>query len=81
VCVCVCVCVADGTGFTANAAHTRTSLARESGWARVPMSQTGPCVECHETDCGRFYIYIYTCAQLDNLTHKTTTTSAHSWTT
>jgi len=23
-------------------------LARESGWARVPMSQTCPCVECHE---------------------------------
>ena len=31
-------------------AHTRTSLARESGWARVPMSQTRPCVECHEPD-------------------------------
>ena len=30
--------------------HTRTSLARESGWARVPMSQTRPCVECHEPD-------------------------------
>ena len=31
-------------------AHTRTSLASESGWARVPMSQTRPCVECHEPD-------------------------------
>ena len=31
-------------------AHTRTSLARESGWARVPMSQTRPCVECHEPE-------------------------------
>ena len=29
---------------------TRTSLARESGWARVPMSQTRPCMECHEPD-------------------------------
>jgi hypothetical protein len=27
-------------------AHIRTSLASESGWARVPMSQTRPCVEC-----------------------------------
>ena len=34
----------------AKGAHTRTSLARESGWARVPMSQTRPCVECHEPD-------------------------------
>jgi hypothetical protein len=31
-------------------AHTRKSLARESGWARVPMSQTRSCVECHEPD-------------------------------
>jgi hypothetical protein len=31
-------------------AHTRTSLASESGWARVPMSQTRPCVECHELE-------------------------------
>jgi hypothetical protein len=31
-------------------AHTRTSLASESGWARVPMSQTRPCVECNEPD-------------------------------
>ena len=30
--------------------HTHTSLARESGWARVPMRQTRPCVECHEPD-------------------------------
>jgi hypothetical protein len=29
-------------------AHTRTSLASVSGWARVPMGQTRPCVECHE---------------------------------
>jgi hypothetical protein len=41
------------------AARTRTSLASESGWARVPLSQTGPCVECHEPDCGRLCIYIY----------------------
>jgi hypothetical protein len=40
-------------------AHTRTSLASESGWARVPMSQTRPCVKCHEPDFGRLYIYIY----------------------
>jgi hypothetical protein len=38
-------------------AHTRTSLASESGWARVPMSQTRPCVECHEPDLGRLHIY------------------------
>jgi hypothetical protein len=31
-------------------AHKRTSLASESGWARVPMSQTRPCVECHEPE-------------------------------
>jgi hypothetical protein len=37
-------------------AHTRTSLASESGWARVPTSQTRPCVECHEPDFGRLYI-------------------------
>jgi hypothetical protein len=37
--------------------HTRASLATESGWARVPVSQTRPCVECHEPDFGRF---IYT---------------------
>ena len=29
-------------------AHTRTSLARESGSARVPMSQTRPCMGRHE---------------------------------
>jgi hypothetical protein len=34
-------------------------MASESGWARVPMSQTGPCVERHEPDFGRLYIYIY----------------------
>jgi hypothetical protein len=34
----------------AKGAHTRTSLAHESGWARVPMSQTRPFVECHEPD-------------------------------
>jgi hypothetical protein len=33
-------------------AHTRPSLASESGWTRVPMSQTRPCVECHEPDFG-----------------------------
>jgi hypothetical protein len=37
-------------------AHTRTSLAIVSGWARVPLSQTRPCVECHEPDFGRLYI-------------------------
>ena len=26
------------------------SLARESRWAWVPMSQTRPCVECHEPE-------------------------------
>jgi hypothetical protein len=31
-------------------AHTRTSLARKSGWARVSLSQTRSCVECHEPD-------------------------------
>jgi hypothetical protein len=31
-------------------AHTRKSLASESGWARFPMGQTRPCVECHEPD-------------------------------
>jgi hypothetical protein len=46
------LCVSPSSG-----AHTRTSLASESGWARVPMSQTRPCVECHEPDCGRLYIY------------------------
>jgi hypothetical protein len=45
--------------WTSKGAHTRTSLASESGWARVPMSQTGPCVECHEPDFGRLHIYIY----------------------
>jgi hypothetical protein len=40
-------------------AHTRTSLASESGWARVPLSQTGPCVECHKQEFGRLYIYSY----------------------
>jgi hypothetical protein len=44
----------------AKGAHTRTSLASESCWARVPMSQTRPCVECHELDFGRLYC-IYTC--------------------
>jgi hypothetical protein len=41
-------------------AHTRTSLASESGWARVPVSQTRPCVECHEPSFARLYIYTYT---------------------
>jgi hypothetical protein len=50
-----------GLGFdvACKGAHTRTSLASESGWARVAMSQTRPCVECHEPDFGRLYIYIY----------------------
>jgi hypothetical protein len=39
--------------------HTRTGLASESGWARVQMSQTRPCVECHEPDFGRLYICVY----------------------
>jgi hypothetical protein len=30
----------------------------ESGWARIPMSQTCPCVECHKLDFGRLYIYL-----------------------
>jgi hypothetical protein len=34
-------------------AHTRASVARESGWARVPMSQTRPRVECHEPEIYR----------------------------
>jgi hypothetical protein len=38
---------------------TGKSLASESCWARVSMSQTRPCVECHEPDFGRLYIYIY----------------------
>jgi hypothetical protein len=36
--------------------HTRTSLASETGWPWVPMSQTRPCVECHEPI---MYVYIY----------------------
>jgi hypothetical protein len=32
-------------------AHTRTSLARESDSARVPMSQTRPCVDLHAHAC------------------------------
>jgi hypothetical protein len=43
---------------TPKGAHTRTSLASESGWARVQMSQTRPCVERHKPDFGRLYIYI-----------------------
>ena len=37
----------EGPQTTPKGVHTRTSLASESGWARVPMSQTRPCVECH----------------------------------
>jgi hypothetical protein len=33
------------------AAHTRTSLAREFDSARVPMSQTRPCVGRHAHTC------------------------------
>jgi hypothetical protein len=44
-------------------AHTRASLASESGWAQVPLSQTRPCVECHDSDFGglniRVYAYMY----------------------
>jgi hypothetical protein len=40
-------------------AHARTGLASASGWARVPVSQTRPFVECHEPDFGRIYTYIY----------------------
>jgi hypothetical protein len=29
-------------------AHTPTDLVSQSGWTQVPMSQTRPCVECHE---------------------------------
>jgi hypothetical protein len=40
-------------------AHTRTSVASESGWAWVPMSQTRPCVECHEPESTRACVVIY----------------------
>jgi hypothetical protein len=35
------------------------SLASGTGWGRVPMSQTRPCVECQKPDFGRLYIYTY----------------------
>jgi hypothetical protein len=35
------------TGLGCKGARTHTSLTSESGWARIPMSQTRPCVECH----------------------------------
>jgi hypothetical protein len=41
--------------FAPKGAHTRMSLASDSGWARVPVSQTRPCMECHEPDFGRVY--------------------------
>jgi hypothetical protein len=46
-------------GDAPKGAHTRTSLASESSWTRVPVSHTRPCVESHEMDFGRLYIYIY----------------------
>jgi len=45
-------------------AHTRTNLDRESGWARVPMSQTRPCVECHEPESTHACAVKYTRAWL-----------------
>jgi hypothetical protein len=47
-----------------------TSLASESDWARGPMSQTGPCVECHEPDFGRFYVYIYVYIHIQGLSKR-----------
>jgi hypothetical protein len=38
-------------GSPSKGAHTRTSLARESDSARVPMSQTRPCVSRHAHTC------------------------------
>ena len=45
-----CVIIKVPIYFTTKSAHTLTSLARESGCARVPMTETGPCVECPETE-------------------------------
>jgi hypothetical protein len=45
--------------FGPKGTHTRTSLTSESGWARVPTSQTRPCVEWHKPEFGRLYIYRY----------------------
>ena len=45
-----CVIIKVPIYFTTKGAHTRTSLARESGWARVPMTETRRCVECHEPE-------------------------------
>jgi hypothetical protein len=52
------ICAVPGTPFVHKDAHTRTGLASQSGWARVPMSQTGPCVECHEPDFGRLLLLL-----------------------
>jgi hypothetical protein len=45
-------------------AHTRTNLARESAWARFPMSQTRPCVDCHEPESTHACVVKYTRAWL-----------------
>jgi hypothetical protein len=58
--------------------HTRTSLASESGWARVPMSQTGPCVECHESDFGRLYIHSFSILSADRSKASSKTVPPHS---
>jgi hypothetical protein len=39
--------------MASNGAHTRKSLTRESGSARVPMSQTRLCVGRHEPGSAR----------------------------
>jgi hypothetical protein len=52
--------------FGRKGAHTRTSLARESGWARVPMSQTRPRVGCHEPESTHACVGKYIRAWLPN---------------
>ena len=78
-------------------AHTRTSLASESGWARVPMSQTRPCVECHEPDLAdsgldrqglrwgsarrRLATGSYVCGRSDSRIHMATNTDSANFVT
>ena len=45
-----CVIIKVPMYYTTEGAHTHMRLARESGWARVPMTETRPCVECPETE-------------------------------
>jgi hypothetical protein len=45
-----CVCIYWNYINVTKGAHTCTTLASESGWARVPMSQIRLCVECHEPE-------------------------------